>query len=456
MNRLVLSALVAATMAPALPAQSGPSVTLFASGRTLVRQTLPLRLPGGTSRQILSLGAFDPASFAILDQGVVLGAVSYDPTVSEDALLGRFIGEEFTLWDAGGKTLITARLLALMPERWEIVGTEPASPRRGIIFGRPGQVLWGMEQVRRAPTAEATLTTDRARDGVRVMYEAAGGSWGASYRLFLGADGRFEGMATIAAGMLDLTDAEVQLLAGDIGPKAVPAPMAMQRMASAAFEDRGVASQESVGEVRLYTLPGRVSFVPGTTRTVPLFAPTPVRGELRLTVDGALPYWGGMAQHGEEEDVPVQVAYRFERRQGTPFGDLPLPAGGVSVYDTDRAGRVQLVGQGGISHTAPGEALEVSTGTAFDVTARRTQVAYSTTILPNPRRTVATIDYQVVVKNAKDAAATVEVRENRGGEWSVVTSSVAAVRRSSSRVAFPLTVPAKGEVTLTYRLRVVW
>jgi hypothetical protein len=66
------------------------------------------------------------------------------------------------------------------------------------------------------------------------------------------------------------------------------------------------------------------------------------------------------------------------------------------------------------------------------------------------------VEYSVVVKNAKDTAAAVEVREDRGGEWSVVTSSVPPVRRSSSRVVFPITVPAKGEVTVTYRLRVVW
>jgi hypothetical protein len=220
--------------------------------------------------------------------------------------------------------------------------------------------------------------------------------------------------------------------------------------------DQAMGASEAVGEVRLYTVPGRVTFVPGAITALPLFAPTPVRSELRLTVPGAIQYWGGVQQFPDEQEVPVEVSHRFERKLGTPFGDLPLPAGGVSVYDTDRAGRVQLVGQGSIGHTAAGEMLEVSTGTAFDVTARRTQTAYSTTILQNPRRTVATVEYSVVVKNAKDSAAQVEVREDRGGEWSVITSSVPPVRRSSSRVVFPITVPSKGEVTVTYRLRVVW
>jgi hypothetical protein len=304
----------------------------------------------------------------------------------------------------------------------------------------------------------AEFQSDRARESLRVMYEAPGGSWSAAYRLFLGTDGRFEGNAMIATGVLDLRDAEVQLLAGDIGMKAAP-PMPrnqvmMARGEAAAFD--GAASNEAVGEARLYTLPGRLSFMPGMMVTAPLFSPSPVRGELRLTVPGAIPFWGGVGQMPDEQEVPVAVSYRFERRQGTPFGDLPLPAGSVSVFDTDRAGRVQLVGQGMIGHTAPGEMLEVSTGTAFDVTARRTQLSYTSTVLTNPRRTQVIMDYQVVLTNAKDTAAQVEVREERGGDWSIVSSSIPAVRRSSTRVAFPVTVPAKGEVTLTYRVRVVW
>jgi hypothetical protein len=455
MKRLIPSVLSVLTMAPVLPAQDGPSVTLFNSGRTLVRRTLPVQLPSGTSTQPLVLGVFDPSSFTVLEPGVTFARLTFDGGFNEESLLRRSIGQLFTFDIGDGKTL-TARLLGVDPERWQVTSGGPT----GVIFGRPGRLIWNAELVPAAPVADVTLTSDRARQSVRVMYEAMGGAWQAGYRLFIGANGRFEGTATIHASTINLENAEVQLLAGDIGQKVAYAPAPRARLQEMAAMDQAqagnIAISESIGEVRLYTLPGRVTFTPGTMMTLPLFEPTPVRSELRLTVPGAISYWGGIDQHPDEQEVPVSVSHRFERKLGTPFGDLPLPAGGVSVYDTDRAGRVQLVGQGSIGHTAAGEMLEVSTGTAFDVTARRTQTSYSTTILTNPRRTVATVEYSVVVKNAKDTAAAVEVREDRGGEWSVVTSSVPPVRRSSSRVVFPITVPAKGEVTVTYRLRVVW
>lgn len=450
-NSLFLAALVAPQAAAA---QDPTSVTLFSSGRTLVRQTLPVSLPSGSSVHSLSLGLFDPTSFAVLEPGVQVARVSFDPGWSEESILRRNVGRTFSFVRShGDSTVFTARLAALDPERWE-------TPR-GVVFQRPGILLWPPELVPLAPVSDVALTSDRARTGLRVMYETEGGSWAASYRMYVGATSRVEGVATLQAGQLAIQDAAVQLLAGDIGRKsAMPVPM-MAR--AAAFEDAmvasGAASAEYIGggAARLYTLPGRITFVPGTQLVVPLFTPTSVSAQRRLTVGGAISYRGGIGQMPDEEEVPVEVSWRLDRRLDTPFGDLPLPGGNVSIYDTDRGGQVQLIGMGSIGHTAPGEPLEVFTGTAFDVTARRVQTEYS--VPPRPAsgaQVTATLAYRVTLRNATDTAVTVEVREDRAGDWSVLQSSVEPVRRSSSRVVFPVTVPARGEATLTYRIRAVW
>jgi hypothetical protein len=444
--------------APLAAQQAAPSVTLFSSGEALVRRTLPVRIPAGTSTQPLVLGIFDPASFAVLDRSVQVDAVRYDGAATEDALLRRNVGQVFTFPQGEGKPTVRARLVAVDPERWAFVeggmmGFE------GVVFSRPGRLMWPEAMVPLAPIADVTLTAERSRDALPVMYRAPGGSWAAGYRVYLGATGRIEGTALIDAGTLDLANASVQLLAGEIGqqagPMPAPRPYAMAAR-EADFAGRGIATNEAVGEVRLYTLPGTVSFTPGTRLVVPLFAPTAVVPELRLTVTGSLPFYGGIGQETDEVEVPVMVSYRLPHELKTPFGDLPLPAGAVSIFDTDAGGRIQLVGQGSIGHTAPGEQVEVATGTAFDVSARRTQTEYATARATNPSRVIATIGYSVTIKNAKDSAVTVEVREERGGEWSMLSSSVPAVRRSSNRTVFPVRVPAGGEATLTYRLRVVW
>lgn len=457
MSRIVPLALLALAAAPALPAQQGPSITLFNSGQVLVRRTLPLRLPSGISTHPLALGVFEAASLTSLDPAVRVHGLRYDPAWSEDAILRRHVGQSFWFREIVGRPAFQATLVAMDPERWRIEGTMPGGAG-GVVFGRPGQLVWPAELIPAAPVTDVTFRADRAAESVRLMYQAMGGSWNATYRVFVGGGARIEGTATIHGGPLTLADAEVQLLAGDIGMKSqprAPSPQMMMVAREAAADFGGAPSQEAVGEARLYTLPQRVTFTPGSQMVLPLFDPVAVRAERRYTVSGALMYWGG-GQEPDEVEVPVEVSYRLDRAVGSAFGDLPLPAGGVSVFETDRAGRTQLIGQGAIGHTAPGEELSVSTGTAFDVTARRTQTAFSSTRTPAPTRTIATVSYRVELKNAKDSSVVVDVREDRAGEWSVTASSIPAVRRSSSRVVFPVTVPAKGTATLTYTVRVVW
>src|SRR5690606_42139693 len=137
-----------------------------------------------------------------------------------------------------------------------------------------------------------------------------------------------------------------------------------------------------------------------------------------------IPYYGGIGQMPDEIEVPVEVSYSFDRKLGTAFGDVPLPAGSVGVYDRDASGRVQLVGAGYIGHTSAGEPVEVSTGTAFDVTARRTQTSYVTSVAGTPRRTTAQVGYRVVVRNAKDEPVHGAVREDRSGSWLVINTYV--------------------------------
>lgn len=455
-RRLVTLAALALLAAPALPAQQGPSVTLFNTGQVLVRRTLPLALPAGLSTHPLALGAFDPSSLTALDAGVQVHGIRHDPAWNEEAILRRHVGREFWFRETTGRPAFRATLVAMDPERWRLPDSPPLAS--GVVFGRPGQLVWPAELVPAAPVTDVTFRAARAAESVRVLYQAMGGSWSASYRLFVGGGARVEGTATIQAGPFALAGAEVQLLAGDVGMKAMPRgpvpQMAMAREAAADFG--GAPSQEAVGEARLYTLPQRVDFTPGTLLALPLFDPVAVRAERRYAVGGALQFYGGFGQEPDEVEVPVEVTWHLDRAAGTPFGDLPLPAGAVSVFEADRAGRAQLVGQGMIGHTAPAEPLSVRTGTAFDVTARRTQTAFSTTRTPSPSRTIAVASYRVELRNAKDSSVVVEVREDRGGEWSVTASSVPAQRRASSRVVFPVTVPAKGSATLTYTVRVVW
>jgi hypothetical protein len=459
MKRRIGCWLVAALACPSVISAQGSaaatSVTLFNSGRVLVRRVLPVSLPVGSSTRPLDLGDFAPGTFTTLDPGVVVTGVRFDPSTSEEALLRRSVGRQFQFPRPSAATA-SATLLALDPERWRWDSSGK------VIFGRPGQLQWPAELVPTASSTDVTIRSDRARQGIKVMYETSGAAWSATYRVFLGPQGRIEGTALVASGPLDLSDVEVQLLAGDVGrpaaqmQRAFAAKAAPMSEAASSYID-GVPQEQAVGEAHVYTLPNRMSFVPGVQFMVSLFDPTPARGERRLVLGGGLPFYGGFGQQQDETPVPVEVAYRFERKAGTPFGDLVLPGGGVSVFDTDNAGRMQLIGQGSIGHTPAGKELLIPTGTAFDVTAKRVQTAFSTArATVAPYSTVAMASYRVTLQNAKDSAVVVDVREDRGGEWSVIESSMPSQKRSSTRVVFAVPVAARDSAVLTYRVRVVW
>jgi hypothetical protein len=191
---------------------------------------------------------------------------------------------------------------------------------------------------------------------------------------------------------------------------------------------------------------------------VALFAPATAPAERTYVVRGQLPFWGFIPQQPEEMPVPVQVFYTVKRARKTELGDRPLPGGTARVFQADSAGRLQLVGEAALPHTPAGEDLRLNAGNAFDLTARRTQTSYTTRRDSSKAgiRTVVTADYSVALANATDSAATVEVREERAGEWTVVSSSVPAEKVSSMVTRFRVLVPPRGQTTLTYRIRAIW
>jgi hypothetical protein len=455
-----MSALLAAHLsglsASALAGQAPTSLTLYNDGRVLVRRLLTLDLKKGESDQRLPLGPVDPASIFPLDDGVSFVNARYDAAVDEQSVLRRAVGRRLTF--RSGKDTVSAELVGVDPERYRLADGS-------ISFVRPGIPQYPAELVALEPTLRVLVSSAAARRDLRVGYFTQGGGWSAAYQVILGGAGgtaRVMGQAVINGGPLTFRDVELQLLAGQVNvatPEAGFSPrMEAMRVAAKSIAAEAPAEQK-VGEFHLYTLPGRGSLEPGSVTTVGLFEPATARVSKSFEVHGQIPYWGGLPQYGEENEAPVSVIYTILRPRKTDLGDRPMPGGVVRLFEPDSAGRVQLIGEAAIGHSPAGEDLRLPAGTAFDLTAKRVQLNYTTrrdSIPGGGWRTVATADYRVTLQNGGDTAATIDVIEERGGEWSVVSSSVKPDRRSSTRTAFRVSVPARGRTTLTYRVRVIW
>ncbi len=451
---LVLS-VSASVLAPGqLAAQT--SLTIYNDGRVLVRRAFPVAVPKGRSSQRIAMGALDPASVFPLDSAVAIDGLRYDGAVDEMSALRRSVGKRVVFRLPESKDTLSALVLGVDPLRLQL-------PDGRVSFTAPGAALYPADVVVADPTATFDLESARAQDKLRLGYFTGGASWQASYQVVLGAtDSRVTGTAVLQSQALRAEDAEVQLLAGTVGRAGPPnqPPMPLYKTArgvAVAMEARDV-SEQRVGEFHLYSLPGKSTLLPGLTTSVALFDPATVSYERSYVVHGLVPYWGIIPQDGDETEAPVEVNYTLKRPRKTEFGDRPLPGGVARLFQADSSGRLQLIGEASMDHTPAGKDLRLSAGNAFDLTARRVQTAYVTKRDSTKAgwRTLATADYRVTVANAGDSAVTVEVREERAGEWSVVSSSVPGEKLSSTVTRFRVKVPSRGQTVLTYRIRAVW
>ncbi len=283
--------------------------------------------------------------------------------------------------------------------------------------------------------------------------------------MLTGTRAQVTGTATVTSRALRADSADVQLVAGSVrrarnksleeySPAAGVAFFQRQRMA-----DSIVTTEEAVGETHVYQLPGRLSIEPSVPVTTALFPRSSAPVVQELIVPGVLPWRGWIGQNSEPNGVPVQVWYTIKRAAKTPFGDRPLPAGTVQLYQADSSGRVQLIGEASNDHTAPGRDLRLQSGDAFDVTAERVQTDWSQEQLAPvrrgmPNRQRITAAYRVTITNAKAEVVNVDVREAHVGSWKIMESSLPVEKLSSTESRFRISVPATGEATLTYTVQI--
>jgi len=452
-RRIGAAVLLASVVLPVTHLAGQTSLTIYNDGRVLVRRTLSVEVPRGSSTQRVALGQLDPATVFSLDSSVVITGLSYDGAVDQAGTLRRAVGRRLTFRAGGPSDTVSAILLGVDPERYKL-------PDGSITFSMPGVPRFPDDLVVVDPFTNLTIQSSAARKDLRLGFLTTGAQWLASYQVLLGTTAsQVSGAAVLTSQTLKADNAEVQLLAGNVSQvmRQPSAPRAMY--AAKAAEAGAMAEEEKVGEFHLYSLPGKVSLLPGVSSSVALFTPAFTKYEKSYVVRGLVPYWGALQQYGEETDVPVTITYLLNRARKTEFGDRPLPAGTVRIYQPDSAGRAQLVGETTIGHTPAGEDLRLAAGDAFDIKAKRVQLSYQTkrdSVSAGLWKTSATAEYRVTLTNAGDKPVIVDVLEERGGEWSVISSSVPADKLSSTITRFRISVPAAGSAVLRYKVKVIW
>jgi len=445
--------------------QTDLSVTIYNSNLALVRDVRQIHLPSGlwplrfedVAASIMPATVHfrslsDPAKLSVVEQDY-----EYD-LLDPQKLLQKYVGRELTVMrteaDGDRTKWIPVKALLLADNNggtvWKI-GDEIVTNAQPYSFpDLPGNLY-------SRPTLVWTLD-NRGADGQKVeaSYLTNNVNWSADYVLTVGRDEKradLDGWVTLVNNSgAAYRDAQLQLVAGDL--HRTPQVMENERAmivkdmvgapASAPFE------QENFSEFHLYTLGRRTSIQNNESKQISLLNRTNIPVEKQLSVEAQPYYYRNPQGLGNAIAQPVKVFYRFQNDQKSGLG-MPLPLGTVRVYQADAKGGVQFAGEDTIHHTPKDEELRIYVGNAFDVVCERKRIDYKK-LAPD----VFEMEYQISLRNHKDDAVSVKVREPIGGDWEVVSSNYKWTKLDASTIGFEVPVEKNGSSTLDYRVRVKW
>jgi hypothetical protein len=333
-----------------------------------------------------------------------------------------------------------------------------------IETGAPGRIVFDgvPATLRDRPTLVAELNNRQAgAQTLELTYLSGGLSWQADYVAELAADDAsldLNGWVTLTnRSGTAYRNAKLQLMAGEVNRarpdlRPMPDPAAMNRAMIAAQAPAPPMKQESFFEYHLYTLGRPTTLADNQTKQVALLnaAQVPVRKELVLNGSDTY-YRSSVGDIGQKLKTGVYV--EFVNREGARLGQ-PLPKGVVRVYKRDGAGNAQFVGEDRIDHTPKNEKVRLKLGEAFDVTADKKQTDFKRREPNNPASYAFESAYEIVVRNAKNEAVSVTVREPVPGDWTMLEESKPHAKVAAGTAEWRIDVPAGGATTLRYRVLV--
>jgi hypothetical protein len=407
----------------------------------------------------------DPAGTKVLEQNF-----QFD-LVSTEKLLSRYVDRKVSVESeqGDGVKVVEGTLLSAydgLVLRGDDGQIHALRNWHGMTFGElPGGLIT-------RPTLEwDVLAAKGGNHRARVSYQTGGITWWADYNLIFteGADAN-SGFVDVGAWVSLLNqsgagyqDAKLKLIAGDVNrvqPEQKAYRMRAQEMVAMADAAAPGFEEKAFFEYHLYTL-GRPATLPNnSTKQIELFdAATRVPAKKQLVYYGAegYGYYGSLMldrEFGPTSNTKVDIWLTLKNDKASGLG-MPLPAGRIRVSQQDKAdGSMEFIGEDKIDHTPRDEDVRVKLGTAFDVVGERRQTDFQL----NSRGKVMEEAFEIKVRNHKDQAVNVVVRENlsRWNQWTLIEQSTPSEKKDARSIEFPVRIAPDGEATVTYRVRYTW
>ena len=508
-SRLALSAaaLLLVPMAAWAADEDGPSVTIYSSadpagfdpqqfiaqqrmgynpfyanqvpGFAVVRETRLAKLAAGvTDLKFTDVAEFiDPTTVSILDLTDAAGTSVMEQNFQFDLasptkILDRYVDRDIGYVQEKDGLVVkqwTGRLLS--SNQGQLVVQTPEG-LRFLSYADPGIRLPSLpDGLITRPTLLWKLNSATGGDHkMRTTYQTQGMTWRADYNVVLAADDKTADVGAWVS-LLNLCGAtfkgaRLKLIAGDvqrIQPQGGRGGYPSAPMAAKAMREESGFEEKAFFEYHLYTLPRRTDVLDQTTQQLTLFPTARGVATEKVLVYYGLPEAGNWSffpspqqdrAFGSQSNPKVDVYVRLRNSKDNHMG-MPLPKGKVRVYKQDDAdGTLEFIGEDLIDHTPKDETVLVKLGQAFDVVGERTQTDFKVDTV----RDWMDDTYRITLKNHKDAAVKVIVKENlfRWVNWEVTAKSDPFTKVDARTIHFEVEVPANGEKVVTYTAHYSW
>ncbi len=328
-----------------------------------------------------------------------------------------------------------------------------------IETGLPGRIAFKTvpDNLRDRPTLVISFNSPVAGEqAMELSYLTGGLSWRADYVAELNPkDDRLDlnGWVTLTnVSGTSYPNARLQLVAGDVNRVRREMDFAVEaKLMKVAPAPAASMAEESLFEYHLYTLDRPTTIAEQQTKQVALLSAAHIPTRKELVLQGRDYYY--RSSYGDlGQKMKVGVYVEFENKNGG-LG-VPLPKGVIRVYKKDAKGNAQFVGEDRIDHTPRNEKVRLKLGEAFDVTADKKQTDFQKLGGSGRYNYVFESSFQIELKNAKDEAVSVKVVEPVPGDWELLSESHPHKKESSNTAVWRVDIPARGRVSMTYRVRV--
>jgi hypothetical protein len=455
---LMLTSLLIAETNSTANDRSSLYLTVYNSNRALVEESRTITLPKGES----SL-RFGDVSTKIMPQTLLVnsgGAFSlleqnYEfDLIGRNKLLDKYVGKEISInqyneYLGKGRT-VKATLLSNN-------GTPIFKVGEKIHLGIAGEIILPElpQNLYATPTINWLVTSPKDQKvPVTVSYLTTGVNWSSDYVMLLSEDdtsATMNGWVTLVnRSGVAYDSAGLKLVAGEVnqvstGNSYGGRPEVMMKSMSRDMAVSSAPSQKEFFEYHLYSFPRKISVAQNQTKQLKLLAADGIKTEKIYRVNQGYSRYNGASNGKQKRATNVEISFKSEKNGSL---NMPLPAGIVRLYKKDSDGGQIFLGENRITHTPVGEEVSLKIGEAFDVVCEKRQTNYEKV---NNKKHNST--WEVTLRNHKKEDITVLVEEQISGDWEI-ESDTEYKKLNATKIQFSVKVPADGEVTLEYLVKV--